>query len=477
MTSTPINDLGMMISKAGQRTGKNQSGGQDSSFADLFSSQVTNSSQMDNTANLTKTKMSPKDEEEMHTEENQDVQKSSDKAEGKTLKENENPTVDDSTSDDDTIDDITIDDAELSDEVPEEVIEVLNGLITDIITQITENFDISQEELTAVMDDLGLENFDLLDGEKLSQVVLGVANVDDAYALLTDETLYNDFQTVMTFADEALEAVSEELNIDPEKLRDMIGSQMTENSAVADDDVYLEEESKNVEYAETEDMMSSSFEGNELKTSSDESKNTSDKEMSKDEPGLGEKSAPKQAVGENQFVLNQSERGPEQILERAEVNETVWDENTQNIMDQIMDHMRAQVKDGLSTIDMQLHPASLGTLHIQLVSKDGNITASFVAQNETVKQALESQMIQLKESFAQQGVKVDAIEVMVQTHQFEENLDRNNRRDGREQYGRSQTRRIRLGEDILQDDYTDTDDEQIMADVMNINGNTVDYTA
>lgn len=472
MTSTPINDLGMMISKAGQRTGKNQSGGQDSSFADLFSSQVTNSSQMDITANLTKTKMSPKDEAEMHTEENQDVQKSSDKAEGKTLKENENPTVDDSTSDD-----VTIDDAELSDEVPEEVIEVLNGLITDIITQITEKFDISQEELTAVMDDLGLENFDLLDGEKLSQVVLSVANVDDAYALLTDETLYNDFQTVMTFADEALEAVSEELNIDPEKLRDMIGSQMTENSAVADDDVYLEEESKNVEYAETEDMMSSSFEGNELKTSSDESKNTSDKEMSKDEPGLGEKSAPKQAVGENQFVLNQSERGPEQILERAEVNETVWDENTQNIMDQIMDHMRAQVKDGLSTIEMQLHPASLGTLQIQLVSKDGNITASFIAQNETVKQALESQMIQLKESFAQQGVKVDAIEVMVQTHQFEENLDRNNRRDGREQYGRSHTRRIRLGDDVLQDDYTDTDDEQIMADVMNINGNTVDYTA
>ena len=66
-------------------------------------------------------------------------------------------------------------------------------------------------------------------------------------------------------------------------------------------------------------------------------------------------------------------------------------------MRQIMDYMKVSVKADSSELEMQLHPQSLGTLHIQMASRNGVVTANINAQNETVKAALQSQKVQLKE--------------------------------------------------------------------------------
>ena len=147
-------------------------------------------------------------------------------------------------------------------------------------------------------------------------------------------------------------------------------------------------------------------------------------------------------------------------------------------MNQIMDYMKIHVKTEESSLEMQLHPASLGTLQVNVSSKGGILTANFVTQNETVKSVLESQMIQLKESFAEQGVKVEAIEVTVQTHQFESNLEQGR---GRQQNGtdkKDRPRRINLNASFDMDNIEEmTQEEQLAAEIMTANGNTVDYTA
>ena len=151
--------------------------------------------------------------------------------------------------------------------------------------------------------------------------------------------------------------------------------------------------------------------------------------------------------------------------------------SSQEIMDQILDYMKIQLKPEMDQLEMQLHPASLGTLKIHLVSKGGEVTAQFQVQNETVKAALEGQMIQLKEQFAEQGVKVEAIEVSVQTRQYEQNpeQDRNNESRSRESSGRGRVRRINLMEEINGEEPSEED--LLARDMMERNGNTVDYTA
>jgi flagellar hook-length control protein FliK len=153
-----------------------------------------------------------------------------------------------------------------------------------------------------------------------------------------------------------------------------------------------------------------------------------------------------------------------------------WSDETVDIMNQIMDYMKTSVKEDTSSLEMQLHPESLGTLQIHLASKGGVVTANFITQNETVKSALESQMIQLKESFEEQGVKVNAIEVTVQTHEFERNLDQGRGESkNREPARRTRIRRINLEEPMAAEDMEQAD--ALAVDMLSAGGNTVDYTA
>ena len=143
-------------------------------------------------------------------------------------------------------------------------------------------------------------------------------------------------------------------------------------------------------------------------------------------------------------------------------------------MEQILDYMKVQLGSDVTSLEMQLHPASLGTLQIQIASKAGVVTANFITQNEAVKAALESQMVQLKEQF--EGVKVEAIEVTVQTHEFERNLDEQGRgRGGQEPGKKNRTRRVNLNASLMQEGLEE--EEALAADMLAAGGSTVDYTA
>ena len=85
--------------------------------------------------------------------------------------------------------------------------------------------------------------------------------------------------------------------------------------------------------------------------------------------------------------------------------------DTESIMKQLADYVKIQKGTELTEMEMQLHPASLGNVHIQLATKGGVVTAQITTQNEAVKNAIETQVVQLKDNLEEQGVKVEAVEV------------------------------------------------------------------
>ena len=142
--------------------------------------------------------------------------------------------------------------------------------------------------------------------------------------------------------------------------------------------------------------------------------------------------------------------------------------------------MKTVTNGDFSDVEMQLHPASLGTLHIHVTNNAGVITASFVTENEAVKAAVESQMVRLAEQFEAQGVRVEAVEVTVASHGFEGNLDQSaGQSESGNESSRSgrRTRRIDLSGDDELDTSEMDDEERIAAEMMAANGNKVDYTA
>ena len=128
-------------------------------------------------------------------------------------------------------------------------------------------------------------------------------------------------------------------------------------------------------------------------------------------------------------------------------------------------------------MELQLQPENLGKLNLVISSRDGIITAQLMAENENVKNVIENQIVMLKDNFEQQGLKVDAVEVTVQTHGFEmgKNLEGSEENSQNEEKHRN-SRSLTLEEinAIIGDDEA-ADEDVLAAEMMKATGGNVDY--
>lgn len=356
----------------------------------------------------------------------------------------------------------------------EKVQEVLETIVQNLIGQITETFSVSEEELQGVMDELGMTETDLMDPAQLNELLMAVSGAEDSFALLTDEELYGNVKSILDLQKDLTGQAQEELQLTPEKWQDAVTKVVTEEPVIT---VEVEDHATDAAERSQSDVELPTVEQEPEEKIQAPVQNTQE-EKTKDSGNRHES----QTAGQqgNLLLQNLKEENFFSGLQQASQTEETQTTDTQDIMRQIMDYMKVSVKADSSDLEMQLHPQSLGTLHVQVASKNGVVTANFITQNETVKAALESQMVQLKESFAEQGVKVEAIEVTVQTHSFEQNLEqgRGNQSDQESGAGvsRRRTRRINLNTAFAEDE-PQTEEDRIAADIMSANGNTVDFTA
>ena len=132
-------------------------------------------------------------------------------------------------------------------------------------------------------------------------------------------------------------------------------------------------------------------------------------------------------------------------------------------------------------MEMQLNPENLGKIYLNISEKEGVIRAQIAAQNEVVKEALETQMVELRQNLNQQGIKVDAIEVTVATHEFEQNLEGQAKQEeqARQQMEENQKKARRSLNLNDLDGLTGlmSEEEELVAKIMRDNGNQVDLTA
>ena len=70
-----------------------------------------------------------------------------------------------------------------------------------------------------------------------------------------------------------------------------------------------------------------------------------------------------------------------------------------------------------SEIKLQLHPDSLGSMRVKLVSTSQEVTARFETTSEVARTAVEQNLPQLRESLDKAGIKVDHVEVVLDEQQ------------------------------------------------------------
>lgn len=390
-----------------------------------------------------------------------------------------------------------------------EVRENVEEAAENLVGEISKVLDIPLEKVEEAMEILGLTAVDLFDPTNLKQLLLNLTDSTDELSLVTDEGLYNNLQELFGTVNDTLGVLQEKLGVDADELKALLSEISAEEKpaetqpaetqpveiqepvmtpvgeepevsveGMKDYAVSVEKDGGTVQVKVTVDDASGQKHVSEQMTDTAKPE-TAPLTKKEHEAGTGHKEEGNagQNAG-NAFLQNLT--GHTEEAEAPAERPVYTQTQTNQIMDQIVEYMKINIKPETQELEMQLHPASLGTVHVQLAAKDGVITAQFAAQNETVKAVLETQLIQLKEQFEEQGIKVEAVEVTVAGHAYGEQFGGGQETEDQENSGaKKNARRIHLNLDEMEEEGLDEldDSERIAVEMMQANGNTVDYTA
>lgn len=392
--------------------------------------------------------------------------------------------------------------------------EELEGFEDELIQTVAEDLGVEVEKLMAVLEELGLTAFDLLDSQNLVQVALQLTP-ENVSATPADLLMDSQFVDLMQDVSNIGTQLAEELELAPEQMDEFVAqmhifeqpeeilemetpenemqnpenvSVMTEAASTEAQKLQETGEQEMDEQIPVEKGMSSIEAPEEQKTAKDASMSNASEEQQKEQDGFTRNEnntvkstnttrEPGQPV-ETVFTVNEMAE-PELVQPIPVADNSYLSIDTMDLIQQIAEQVKVSISEGTSSMEMQLNPENLGRIYLQISAKEGSVNATIAAQNEAVKAALEMQVADLKQSLNQAGVKVDAIEVTVAAHEFEKNLEQGQNREkeqGERQQELSQRRNINLSsEDELLSDMTE--EETLVAQMMRDNGNSVDLTA
>ena len=408
----------------------------------------------------------------------------------------------------------------LDEEKIKDLAEEISEITNQIVDKIKSEFEVTDEEIEEAMEVLGLTIADLTKPTELRNLLMELTGTTDSIELLTNVELYDSVKEVTDFASNLFTEVAKDFSLSTEQLTEMINTESFEEAlnevdvSVTSNEAETEAEAEvvsEVTVDKTTDAalaFENSDKANANETKPVESNNSNESE---EVPIDTEKKAPDKiekpesftqsslmndeamnvrsenrknfnfdnsnnqdlSLGQTGTVTNQTVNTVGDIVETVTSYTTGTD--TDNIMRQVTDYVKVHISEDVTKMEIELHPASLGTVNMQINSQNGQITAHLTVQNELVKSVLETQMIKLQETFDEQGTKVSAIEVTVAEYSLNSQSDNNY---SEEQNGRSygsKKKGINLNEIGSLDELDE--EEQLEAKVMEMNGSSVNYTA
>lgn len=383
-----------------------------------------------------------------------------------------------------------------------EVKKITDDISSQIVEKVTDDLDISEDELNNAMQLLGLTAMDLLNPANLSALyceVTGNASDPQALVLNADFTaLFNDVSQVASENDAQLNLLSQLTASDDGEIldADIVSSADTTEKTV--DSSYDDTAASGQNINDTADEAVKVYDGG----TQDSSYQNPDEGTSSGETGNGITSDEKtqsKSLADSSFddsgerVLHHDDgTHSDNSMLHASVSEQLNTDtsfemsqsqsrlrvDTTDIIRQIVDSMSISNTTEESAINLQLTPESLGRMYINVSQKNSEISARIAVSNEAVKEALQTQMVNLKEALNNSGIRVNEVEITVASHEFERNLEQGAANDSRQQestnsYNGSNSSDSGIDSDMMQDRV----EERLVTQIMRDNGNSVDFTA
>lgn len=401
------------------------------------------------------------------------------------------------------------------DDISEEVVEKVNEVVDKVKAVIEEELDVSEEDIEKAMEALGMTVIDLLNPQDLAQLVATLTGEEDSIALVMSE----EFKGILDVVNELTNQLFEETGFSFVEVKDIVISYASQETLEVDlpkeevqqmnpeQKVEIPEELQDAPVAvEAEKVIVKPEENLEKTKVESEETDTVKQVVVEENDSLKQSDSKEQSFNstdnksQENVILKQTTKStepiirndgmvfaeprieiqfsPEQQIVSLPTGETV---SSEEIVSQLVEQARILNEAESTTMEMTLNPEGLGRIFMEVTQKGDEITARIFTENDAVKQALESQMANLRVEMNQNSsTKVTSIEVSVGTHEFEKNLEEDARNEQRrdEQSNQSERRSSRINLNSM-DDLTGlmSEEDILIAQMMKDNGNTLDFQA
>jgi flagellar hook-length control protein FliK len=328
---------------------------------------------------------------------------------------------------------------------------------------------VSEEQLNNAMEALGMTEENLLNPMELPLLLMKLEGVENQGDMLTNQDFAKDLRSIM----QALEDIKENVNTQVEEL----DTKLYEENVETVDESLVDAKDDQSSKAENDisDDAASEVPKMEEANQSDDAQMTGNESNADDNDGLLQRKEVADTEIHDDLNLDKQLLTPQDFAARLteDLTQKVGETKANDIVRQVIEQAQVQIKQNVTSMEMQLYPEHLGKVLIQVSTHDGHVTAQITAESEAAKTAMETQLTLLKDNLNNQGLKIEHIEVTIASHAFEQNMQ--GERGNDEQAAQSRKSRRNIG-----NIYGEADEEMLAEEqqkIMEITGSTVSYSA
>lgn len=315
--------------------------------------------------------------------------------------------------------------------INKDLLEQILTMLEQIRNLVMKDLDLTPEEFDSMMENLGLEISDLADPQAISRLVLADAQTTDPLALLLDEQLGDTFQGLLTKVEDI--KCKANLKLSDDEIKQII-EQISKIESEDSEAIIGENEAETLQ---PQVLSKSEEDKDKAKDNTVRAESTpEDNNIDKQRPAVASKGDSElQDANDRRSEADETD-GFEAFLDKLSANyskpavdignEGVRLYEIREIAQQIIEQIRVIINPEQTTMELQLNPDYLGKVNLTISSKEGVMTAHFKVQNDLAKEAIEGQLITLKDTLAQQGIKVETIDVTVAGYTFDQNSPSDN---------------------------------------------------
>lgn len=316
-------------------------------------------------------------------------------------------------------------------------IDTAQALEEDIRSLLKEELGMDDAELDTILAELNLNVFELLQPENL-QAFLLTATEAEPIELITNSALADMMQALSAGINERMDAygITEEAakqlalqalsKTEPSQSETQAEIPVMQQEVLEDatQEVPVQEESEDLIRNQKPEAEVQTEEADGFSVQESETGITVQVQSGHKMNGQNQQQASSEASqqGIAADIVNQLSQAVQEVTESGSTSFT--DAQQAEIIQQVIERIRVTSGTDMNRMELQLYPEHLGRLQIQVMMKNGVLTAQIHAETEMAKEAIESQLQQLKETFQEKQLQVEAVEVSVATSDFKREQER-----------------------------------------------------